>query len=184
MRRDDELYSLFLSGDTESYDQLMILYGDSLIIYLNGYLHDWHDAEDLMIETFARILVKKPKISSGGFKPYLYKTARNLAFRTLQKRKQVKSFRLDDLTEDVADSVLTEEVVRDNERNRVLHLCLDRIDPMFREALWLVYFENMSYLEAAAVMRVSRKKIDNLLTRGKQHMKKELKKEGITNAYG
>ena len=114
----------------------------------------------------------------------MYKTARNLAFRTLQKRKQVKSFRLDDLTEDVADSVLTEEVVRDNERNRVLHLCLDRIDPMFREALWLVYFENMSYLEAAAVMRVSRKKIDNLLTRGKQHMKKELKKEGITNAYG
>ena len=62
MQSDHELYSLFLAGDTRAYDELMIRYGDSLTVYLNGYLHDWHDAEDLMIEAFARIMAKKPRI--------------------------------------------------------------------------------------------------------------------------
>ena len=68
---DDELYNRLLTGDVSSYDDLMIRYGDSLTVYLYGYLHNWHDAEDLMIEAFARILVKKPHIRSGNFKAYL-----------------------------------------------------------------------------------------------------------------
>ena len=78
MHTDDELYHLFLSGDTTSYDELMIRHGDSLTVYLNGYLHDWQDSEDLMIEAFARIMVKRPRMSEGKFKAYLFKTARNL----------------------------------------------------------------------------------------------------------
>ena len=46
---DDELYSKFLAGDTASYDELMICHGDRLVVYINGYLHNWQDAEDLMI---------------------------------------------------------------------------------------------------------------------------------------
>ena len=81
MLSDDELYKNFLNGDSSSYDQLMIRYGDSLTFYINGYTHDIQDAEDLMIEAFARIMVKKPRIHEGAFKAYLYKTARNLASR-------------------------------------------------------------------------------------------------------
>ena len=33
---DDELYRQFLSGNTDSYGQLMIRYGDNLIRYLYG----------------------------------------------------------------------------------------------------------------------------------------------------
>ena len=86
MPSDHELYSLFLAGDTRAYDELMIRYGDSLTVYLNGYLHDWHDAEDLMIEAFARIMAKKPRIREEGFKAYLYRTARNLASRFSDRR--------------------------------------------------------------------------------------------------
>ncbi|MBR6014761.1 MAG: sigma-70 family RNA polymerase sigma factor, partial [Firmicutes bacterium] len=74
-RSDDELYSLYLSGDNAAYDELMLRYGDSITVFLNGYLHNVHDAEDLMIEAFARIMVKKPLIKVGGFKAYLFKTA-------------------------------------------------------------------------------------------------------------
>lgn len=183
MSRDDELYRLFLSGETKSFDQLMLLYGDSLVLYLNGYLHDWQDAEDLMIETFARIMVKKPAIVTGGFKAYLYKTARNLSYRFLQKQKRIRRFSFEDPGGEIADNSFTETILQQKERNEILYLCLGRIDPLFREALWLVYLEQMSYTQAAAVMKVSRKKIDNLITRGKQQMKTELAKEGITNAH-
>jgi len=59
---DDTLYREFLSGDGSSYDQLMLRYGDSLTFYLHGITHDWHDAEDMMIEAFARIMARKLKI--------------------------------------------------------------------------------------------------------------------------
>ena len=64
----------------------------------------------------------------------------------------------------------------------MLHLCLERIDPQLREALWLVYFEDMSYKAAAHIMGVNTKRIEHLLTRGKKKMREELEKEGITDA--
>lgn len=183
MPGDHELYSLFLAGDTKAYDELMIRYGDSLTVFLNAYLHDWHDAEDLMIEAFAAIMVKRPRIGEGSFKAYLYRTARNLASRFHSGRSRFQSFSLDSVEEELGSGFLTEEKLLDAERARMLKLCFERIDPQLREALWLVYFEDMSYEAAARVMGVSRKRVDHLLTRGKEVLRTELKKEGMTNAY-
>ena len=184
MDTDDSLYGEFLAGDTSSYDQLMIRYGDSLTMYIYGYLHDFQDSEDLMIEAFARIMAKKPRIGEGNFKAYLYRTARNLAsrFHSIMTRASVFSF--DETGEDFADSELIEQDLLDEEKKEILHICLGRIDEDLREAIWLIYFEDMSYRQAAEVMGVNEKKIDHLLTRAKQVMKKELLKEGITSANG
>jgi RNA polymerase sigma-70 factor (ECF subfamily) len=180
---DDELYNRFLTGDVSSYDDLMIRYGDSMTVYLYGYLHNWHDAEDLMIEAFARILVKKPHIRSGNFKAYLFKTARNLATNFHAVRKRADVFSLEELETELPGGSMPEELLQDTETKRILQICMERIDPMIREALWLVYRENLSYAETAAVMRISSKKVDNLLEKGKKLMREELKKEGISGAY-
>lgn len=185
-RTDSELYSSFLRGDTTSYNQLMIRHGDSLTLYLYGYLHDWHDAEDLMIESFARLMVKRPKIGDGSFKAYLFKTARNLASRFHSKHSRVKQFSFEEYSasgNEPADEGLVEVIVIREEQRQILHLCMDRIDPELKEALWLVYMEDMSYTEAASVMKVNTKRIDHLLQRGKKEMRAELEKEGVTSAY-
>ena len=180
---DDELYHQFLRGDVSCYDQLMIRYGDSVTFYINGYTNNLRDGEDLMIEAFARIMVKKPFIQKGAFKAYLYKTARNLALRFCEKRRGVIVFGLDELNREVSDSLLSDEQGGDGEKEAILHMCLERIDPELKEALWLVYCDELTYAQAAEVMHVSAKRIDHLLTRGKEHMRRELKKEGISNAY-
>ena len=59
MKSDKELYDLYLAGDIAAYDELIVRYGDSLTFYLNGYLHNLQDAEDLMVEAFARIIEKE-----------------------------------------------------------------------------------------------------------------------------
>ena len=180
---DDQLYHQFLCGDVSSYDQLMIRYGDSVTFYINGYTNNLRDGEDLMIEAFARIMVKKPFIQKGAFKAYLYKTARNLALRFCEKRKGVIVFGLEELNRELSDSMLNDAAGNDSEREAILHMCLERIDPELKEALWLVYCDELTYAQAAEVMHVSAKRIDHLLTRGKEHMRRELKKEGISNAY-
>lgn len=196
---DGELYRSFLDGETTAYDQLVTRYGDSLTMYLFGYLHDWQNAEDMVIEAFARIMVKRPSIRDGAFKAYLFRTGRNLAINLNRKKRRQQEFSVDGMDGDAAESVLTagaaggpdlaagrrpvEEDVQTEERNRALHLCLDRIEPELREALWLIYFEEMSYAQAAQVLGVKEKRVSRLLVRGKQQMRKELEKEGVSNAY-
>ena len=94
----------------------MIRHGDSLTFYLYGYLHDWHTAEDLMIEAFARLMVKRPKIGEGCFKAYLFKTGRNLAYRYHTRKTRITEFSFDDYYEDTEGREMVEEMVMDGER--------------------------------------------------------------------
>ena len=78
---DEELYRQYLRGDEAGLEALMRKYGNPLTLYINGYLHDVHEAEDLMIEVFSYLFTKKPRIRDGGLKAYLYKAARHMALR-------------------------------------------------------------------------------------------------------
>ena len=179
---DDQLYNAFIKGDNASFDELMIRYGDSLTYYLWGKVGNMQEAEDMMIEAFARILVKRPRIREGNFKAYLFKVGKNLTSKFFTRARNRNHFSLDEMYRELEDSSFIEDKVIDDERDRILHLCLERIDPLMREALWLVYFEDMSYAETAEVMNVNVKKIDNLLMRGKKQLRDELEKEGLDHA--
>ena len=180
MKSDEELYMLFLQGHTDCYDELMVRYGDALTAYLKGFLQSFEDAEDLMIEAFARIMAKKPKIKFG-FKAYLYKVAHNLVFKLYKKEKQLKIFSLDTFDEETTSSgECFEDKIFDDDRKKALHRCIERLEPDQKEAVWLVYFEKISYEQTAEIMKVSKKKVDYWLTRAKIVLKREMEKEGYT----
>lgn len=82
MVTDEELYGQYLCGDETGLELLIKKYGDPLTLYIDGYLHDVHEAEDLMMETFSWLFTKKPRIRDGCFKAYLYKAARHMTLRT------------------------------------------------------------------------------------------------------
>ena len=179
MFSDEELYRQYLNGKEEGLDSLMQRYGNSLTLYINGYLHDLHEAEDLMIEVFAYVFTKKPHIRDGGLKAYLYKAARHMALR--HKSRLHRVFCLEDLPEEPEEKILVEEVIRTKERNQILHLCMDELYSDYREALYLTYFEGMSYQQAAKVMGKSVKQITNMVYRGKERLCGLLQREGITD---
>ena len=176
---DDQLYRQYLSGDTASGDQLMLRYADSLTAYLDGFLHNANDAEDLMLDCFAAILVNKPAISKGHFRAYLFKMARYKANHLWKLRFRRQEFSLDEELPVQSDS--PEDALWQSERSAILQRCLNRIAPQYREALWLFYYMNLSYEQAALVMGCTKKKIDNLLRNGKNRLRLELEKEGITH---
>ena len=177
---DDILYRRYLGGDEDSLSALMERHGDKLTLYLDGCLHDLHESEDLMIEVFAYLIAKQPRIRDGGFKAYLYKAARHMALRHKSKRRLM--FSLDALTDEPDAQLLAEEVIGTAERNRILHGCMGEMNPDYREVLYLTYFEGMSYEQAAEVMGKTVKQITNLVYRGKESLRKLLEREGITNA--
>ena len=180
MTCDEALYRQYLSGDDAGLETLMKKYGDPLTLYIDGYLHDVHEAEELMLDVFADLFTKKPRIRDGGFKAYLYKAARHMALRHKSKRKPL--FSLDALTGEPDGRLLAEEVIQTEERNRVLHFCMDEMNPDYREVLYLTYFEDMSYAQAAEVTGKTVKQITNMVYRGKESLRRLLEREGITNA--
>ena len=164
MACDEILYRQYLDGDDAGLDALMKEYGDPLTMYIDGYLHDVHEAEELMLDVFAYLFTKKPRIRDGGFKAYLYKAARHM------------------LTGEPDGRLLAEEVIRTKERDRILHFCMAEMNPDYREVLYLTYFEDMSYAQAAEVTGKTVKQITNLVYRGKESLRRLLEREGITNA--
>ena len=180
MACDETLYRLYLDGDDAGLSALMEKYGDPLTLYINGYLHDIHEAEELMLDAFAYLFTKKPRIRDGGFKAYLYKAARHMALRRKSKRKSL--FSLGDIYNEPDGRLPAEEMIRTEERNRVLHICMDGLHPDYREVLYLTYFEDMSYAQAAEVTGKTVKQITNTVYRGKESLRRLLEREGITNA--
>lgn len=177
---DEELYRRYLDGDEKSVDELMNRYETALILYITGYLHDVHEAEDLMIEVFTYLFTKRPAIRDGGLKAYLYKAARNMAL--LHKRKWKISFSLEALAEEPEGETLVEEIIQTEEQRRILHFCMEQLNSDYREILYLVYFEGMRHAEAASLMGKTEKQIADLVYRGRNALKKRLEKEGITDA--
>ena len=65
---DEVFYRQSLRGDDAGLEALMKKSGDPLTLYIDGYLHDVHEAEELMLDVFADLFTKKPRIRDGGFK--------------------------------------------------------------------------------------------------------------------
>ena len=182
MTDDEKLYQQYLAGDETAADELVARYGDTLTLYIHGFLGDLHEAEDLMIEAFALMFAKpRPVSEPGSFRGYLFRVGRNLAGRHRQKHR-LRLLSLDELTFEPKGEVLAETPFYGEERKRQLYEAMEKLKDDYREALYLVYFEDMSYRQAASVMGKSESQITKLVYRGKQSLKIILEKEGFDYA--
>ena len=162
------------------YDNLMEIYGDKLTLYINGYIKNLHDSEDLLIEVFAYLISKRPNIKSS-FESYIYKAARNHALMFLRKAKRHIILTEEEMNFCIENTFEDEVCVA--ERNKRIYDCMEYLPSAQKEALYLVYIEGMSYKEAAAVLRKSAKQIDKLLQLGKKKLRPLLETEGIKSAF-
>lgn len=143
---DEMAYREYLEGREESADILVDRYGDALTYYINGYIHDIHESEDLMIEAFAMVFAKeRPIDGKGSFRAYLYKTARNLTIRHTQKHK-LWFLHLDEVDFELPSEELVETRLLQNEREKCLYEAMAKLKTEYREALYLVSIEGMSYI--------------------------------------
>lgn len=179
---DDALYRRFLDGDEDGLRALMDRYGNSLIFYINGYTRDLHDAEDLMIDVFSYLIVRRPAIRENGLKGYLYKAARNLALRFAEPRRKNRVFGFDDMSGEPESRELLDELYDRREERRVLHLCMGQLKAEYREALYLVFFQRMRHAEAAQIMGKSERQVSDLVFRGKKALKLLLEREDLNGA--
>lgn len=173
-------YRRFLAGDDNGIVEIIRDYKDGLILYLNGITGDICLAEELMEDTFFKLVTKKPKFSGKcSFKTWLYAIGRNAAIDGLRHRSRI-SFVPADECYDLSDEENIEQEYLREEQKITLHKALQRLNPDYRQVLYLVFFEQFSNAETAEIMHKNKRQIENLLYRAKQALKEELGKEGFS----
>ncbi len=171
-------YRRFLDGDEQAFDEIMEELFPKLVFFLNRYVQDMHAAEDLAVDAFADLLVHRHRYNfKVTLKTYLFMLGKSRALDYLKHRKIID---FTDLAEaaTLAEEKSLEERVLDNERKRRVHAALDELPRDMRVAVHLIYFEQMSYAQAAAVMKKTRKQVDNLLFRAKKELRTILGEDG------
>ena len=177
MGKGEELYRRYQAGDNGGFDGLIELYRENLIFFLLRYLPSIEDAEDAAEDAFVSLLLHPYREKSGAsLKTYLFTLGRNHALNLLKRQKRQDEFRKSSLLPLEEDLALEEKLCRD-ERHRRLLQALDTLPPDYREALYLLYFEELSLEETAQVMKKSKKQIENLSYRGKSVLREKLGNE-------
>ncbi len=173
-------YRRFLEGNEDGIVEIIRDHKDGLMLYLNGYVQNIHIAEELTEDTFVKLVVKKPKFSEKStFKTWLYSIGRNIAVDYMRRNPKGKVIPLDEIASVLNDEENVLRAYIQNEQKIFVHKALKRLNPEYRRVLYLVYFENFQNSEVAAIMKKSKKQIQNLIYRGKQALRLELEKEGF-----
>jgi RNA polymerase sigma factor (sigma-70 family) len=182
VKDDETLYRVYLEGDEDALKELIERYGTRLTLYIHRYVQDIHDSEDLMIDVFAYLSVKKPRIRAGAFKAYVFKSAWHAALRFLAENKLRHCLSLDKIEYEPQSEIRADDLAMKNEFNDIMSLCMERLNPDYRQALNLVYFEQLRHAEAAEVMGKSERQVADLVYRGKKSLLKHLERDGVDNA--
>ena len=86
-------YRRFLDGDDEGIVDIIKDYKDGLTLYLNGYVSNIFVAEELMEETFFKLMMKKPRFTGKySFKTWLYTIGRNVAIDYVRHNEKIEFF--------------------------------------------------------------------------------------------
>lgn len=173
-------YRRYLAGEDDGLSEIIREYGDPLLHYINGFVRDPDVAEDLLSETFLKLILRRRAFrEESSLKTYLYAIGRNEAMGWLRRHRRRREVALEEAAPVAVACVAGQRLV-DNERRVLLERTMSVLHSDYREVLQLVYFEDLSCEQAASIMHKTRKQTENLLYRGKRALRTILEKEGFS----
>lgn len=139
------MYERFKTGDDGAFRSLYERFSPGLFNYLVRLLGDWHHAEDVLIETFAR-LANSHLIDRGNLKAWLFRVATNESYKLFRKLGRA--------------SIVSEEFLRLHAHNPLVNVekeiriqrLLNRLPDQQKAVIILKFFEKMSYQEIAETL--------------------------------
>ena len=165
-------YRRFLDGDESAFDDIVNELLQKLVFFVDSYVHDVHTAEDIAIDVFSDLIANRRKYNfKVTLKTYLFMLGRSRALDYIKHRKVINFVELSEAENLPSDRVSLEEIVLADEKKRLVNSAVSKLNTDMREVIHLIYFEDMTYEQAAKVMKKSRKQVDNLIYRAKKELR-------------
>ena len=162
---DEELVRRIGAGDPIALQAMVARKLPRILALAARMLGDAAEAEDVAQETFMRIWRHASGWRQGQarFDTWIHRVALNLCYDRLRRRREWVT---DELPE-VADDAPLPDAMPGDEQRRV-NQALQRLAPRQREAIVLVYYQELSNIEAAGAMQISVDALESLLARGRR----------------
>ena len=160
------------SGDPEGIHFLYVRFADDVLRYVNSFVRDFHEAEDITQNVFAKLMtaIKKYEERSVPFTAWIMRVARNAALDHIRARRAIP-------TEDirVTDSYESSTAV---ERGMDIREALQELPEDQREVLVLRHVRGLSPVEIAGTLEKTESSIHGLHHRGRRALQNALAARG------
>ena len=176
---DKKLYSDYLNGEKEAFELLYNKYKIRIEYFIYNIVKDYQKAEDLTQETFIYIIQNKMK-ENYSFKYYIYLIAKSKAINYInveKRRNEIKEEYLSNNDEQIEKDIL-ELITKEETRKEVLE-AIEKLDEKYKNAIYLVNIEGLSYKETSNILGETLQNTKNLIHRGKKQLRKVLLKKGF-----
>lgn len=172
-------YRRFLEGDESAFDEIVDLLFHKLVFFINGYVHDTVIAEDIAIDAISDLFVNKKRYNfKVSLKTYVFMIGKSKALNYIKHQKLITMVDYSEAEGIADDAKQLEEIVFADERKLVVHNALKKLPSDLQMATHLIFFEEMTYDEAARVMNKSKKQVYNLIYQAKNKLRIFLGEEG------
>ena len=172
-------YRRYLNGDEDAFAEIVEAYFDNLVFFIHRYVQDYEAAEDIALDAFTYLVVHKHRYHFRvSLKTYLFTIGRSRALDYIRRRGKIQFVALSDAEHIAADGISLEENLLQDEQKKAINAAIMQLDHNLRLVIHLVYFEELTIQETAAVMKKSKKQIYNFLYRAKNALRAILGEEG------
>lgn len=177
LHSEDELVRLIANGHEQAFRQLFDTYNKRLFAFAEGMLKSSADAEEVIQECFTNIWVKREdliRVDHPG--QYLYRMVRNRCIDHL--RKLARERKLTDqvwANIQIADHSL-EDSLRGQEYEELIEKALSLLSEQKRTIYRLSREKEYTHEQIAAILGLSRSRVNNILVETLKHIKIQLEK--------
>jgi len=168
---DKDLVQEAVEGSIESFTQLCQRYYPAMVAIANSILGDVHLAEDAAQETFANAVQKLPQLRrKSKFGKWLASICRNTARKLARKKGTTRSF-------EELPAVPAQK--KEQQETETVKRAIAGLPASAREAIFLRYYDGMTYEKISAVLDISEQAINGRLRRARKKIKLYLSRNGF-----
>jgi len=179
---DEELVAAILDGDAALYTDLVERYRGRLINYLNRFLGNFQESEELSQEVFLRVYRALDRYNPKyRFSTWLFRVAKNAAIDLIRKRRlklvPMQRVGVDGQTQErefESEERDPYRTLRNVERRQAIGAAIDGLKEEYRELIQLRHFAEMTYEEIAEFKGMPLGTVKNKLFRGRRMLKARL----------
>jgi len=178
------------SGNLEAFNALVLIYQDVMYRTAWGILRQDALAEDATQDAFISAYQHIINFRGGSLKAWLIRILVNKCYDQIRRMRHTSAISLDDRWVDDGenDSLYAmlwdpkpsvEECVEASEQSAYVQECLNKLPTDLRVILALVDIDEMSYLEASAILKIPIGTVKSRLARARLSLRRELKEGGV-----
>lgn len=179
---DERVAAAVQAGDHEAFGVLIDRYQAKLLRYGTRFLARTEDIEDMVQDAFIKAYTNIQSYDATfPFSPWMYRIAHNTFVNELkkQKRQPWSVFDADTLFPTIAANETADRATLVAELSTEMEALVTKLDPKYREPLILFFYEELSYVEIADILKIPVTTVGVRINRAKKQLQAAYKETNI-----